>query len=146
MDTRRRVATLAPAVTCAFAVAVVLTGCGGARASAAAVDAAEAFYAAVADRDGEAACALLLPDAAEAVADDADAPCADAVTSGDAGQELASRARGLGDATAHVAGRQAQVLFAADTVFLARSGDGWVVTAAGCDAVPDRPYDCEVAA
>jgi hypothetical protein len=45
-----------------------------------------------------------------------------------------------------VAGRQAQVRLGGDTVFLARSGDGWVVTAAGCDPRPDRPYDCEVAA
>ncbi|WP_309133754.1 hypothetical protein [Cellulomonas sp.] len=129
-----------------LAVALVASACSDAPASADAVDAAERFYAAVADGDGEAACALLLPDAAEAAADDADAPCALAVTSGAIGDDLASRADGLGTATAHVAGRQAQVLFAADTVFLARSGGGWVVTAAGCDSRPERPYDCEVEA
>ncbi len=142
MDTRPGAAAVALVLTCAFAVA----GCAGAPSSPAAVDAAEAFYAAVTAGDGEAACALLLPDAAEAAADDADAPCAEALTASDVGEELASRADGQGEAEVHVAGRQAQVLFAADTVFLTRSGDGWVVTAAGCDAVPDRPYDCEVQA
>ncbi|MFC8190539.1 hypothetical protein ACFUMH_02615 [Cellulomonas sp. NPDC057328] len=141
MDRRGGAAAVALALTSAFA-----TACSGPPASSAPVAAAEAFYAAVAAGDGEAACALLLPDAAEAAADDADAPCAEALTSGRAGDELASRAGGRGDPTVHVAGRQAQVLLASDTVFLARSGDGWVVTAAGCDAVPDRPYDCEVAA
>ena len=46
----------------------------------------------------------------------------------------------------HVAGRQAQVVTATDTVFLALSGDAWVVTAAGCTPRDDRPYDCEVEA
>jgi hypothetical protein len=27
-------------------------------------------------------------------------------------------------------------------LFLTVSGDHWLVTAAGCDARPDRPYDC----
>ncbi|QGQ18023.1 hypothetical protein GC089_00495 [Cellulomonas sp. JZ18] len=141
--TRRHGATLA-ALTATVVLAA--SACSGTPASGAAVDAATRFYAAVADGDGAAACALLLPDAAESAAADEDATCAEAVTSGEIGDELSSRAGGLGEASAHVAGRQAQVLFAADTVFLTRSGSGWVVTAAGCDARPGRPYDCEVQA
>lgn len=44
----------------------------------------------------------------------------------------------------HRAGGQAQVRTAGDAVFLALSGDRWVVTAAGCEPQGDRPYDCEV--
>lgn len=104
------------------------------------------FYAAVDARDGEAACAVLAPTVAETVAEDAGTTCADAVTSGDLGADLATRASGASVVGVRVAGRQAQVRTGTDTVFLARSGSGWAVSAAGCDPRPDRPYDCEVAA
>ena len=41
-------------------------------------------------------------------------------------------------------GRNAQVVMDEDTLFLARSGGGWKITAAGCTARGERPYDCEV--
>lgn len=41
-------------------------------------------------------------------------------------------------------GRNAQVIMDEDTLFLARSGEGWKITAAGCTARGERPYDCEV--
>jgi len=124
-------------------VAVVLSACAPPGDSAS--DTARDFYAAVAAGDGDAACAALAPLVADAVEDAEQAPCADALTTGDLGEDLLSRAGGAGDPRVRVAGRQAQVRLGADTMFLARSGDGWVVTAAGCTARPERPYDCEVA-
>ncbi len=105
------------------------------------------FVGAIAAGDGPEACRLLLPDAAEALAEDAGEPCQEAVV--DPSGPLADVVAGADDVVVedvHVAGRQAQVVTASDTVFLALSGDGWVVTAAGCTARPDRPYDCEVEA
>lgn len=130
-----------------LALAVLgLAACAGPDA-ADAQDVVGRFTAAIAAGDGDAACDLLLPDAAEALADDAGEPCADAVV--DPSGPLADLVEAAGDPVVedvHVAGRQAQVVTASDTLFLALSGDGWVVTAAGCTARPDRPYDCEVEA
>jgi hypothetical protein len=103
--------------------------------------------AAVKAGDGQAACDLLLPDAAESLEQDAEAPCATAVVEDPrAGQELAHRAADAGVTEVHVAGMQAQVVTASDTVFLARSGERWIITAAACERRPERPYDCEVEA
>lgn len=105
------------------------------------------FYAAVEQRDGQAACDLLLPDAADSVAKEAESDCATAVVEDpQIGRELAHRAAEADVTQVQVAGRQAQVVTASDTVFLARSGDRWVVTAAACTERPERPYDCEVEA
>ncbi|WP_435738090.1 hypothetical protein V5D56_05710 [Cellulosimicrobium sp. PMB13] len=123
-----------------------LSACAGPDASDA-QDVVESFSAAIAAGDGDAACGLLLPDAAEALAEDTGQPCEDAVV--DPSGPLADVVAAAGDLVVedvHVAGRQAQVVTASDTLFLAHSGDGWVVTAAGCTARPDRPYDCEVEA
>ena len=107
----------------------------------------EELAAAVAGGDGAAACALILPDAADALAADEREPCADAITAPDGPlAALAAAGDGLVVEEVHVAGRQAQVVTATDTLFLAVSGDGWVVTAAGCTPREDRPYDCEVEA
>ncbi len=102
------------------------------------------FYAAIGDHDGDGACAVLAPTVAEAVAGDEGTTCAAAITSGEIGDDLIARSQDLATDGARVAGRQAQVRLGADTVFLARSGGSWVVTGAGCDARPERPYDCEV--
>ncbi|MDC7122372.1 hypothetical protein OMK64_12600 [Cellulomonas fimi] len=108
-------------------------------------DAASEFYAAIEAGDGEAACALLAPAVVDAVEDEEGEACADALTSGDLGSELASRASD-GEVTVRRAGGQAQARTPDDTVFLAASGDGWVVTAAACDPQPPRPYDCALEA
>ncbi|MCG7285207.1 hypothetical protein MHY85_04355 [Cellulomonas sp. ACRRI] len=127
-------------------VAALLAACGPGATARAAEDVAVAFSAAVADRDGDAACALLAASVAQTVAADAEAPCAQALSEGPVADDLAERAADARPEETRVAGRQAQVRLGSDTVFLARSGAGWVVTAAGCDPRPDRPYDCEVAA
>ena len=50
-----------------------------------------------------------------------------------------SAARGV-----EVFGKDAIVRLDRDTLFLARFEEGWRVTAAGCTATGDRPYDCVV--
>ena len=37
-----------------------------------------------------------------------------------------------------------QVKFVDQAVFLSRSDAGWLVTAAACKPVPDKPYDCGI--
>ncbi len=127
-------------------VTATLAGCAGPGA-AEAQDVVEDLAGALAVGDGDAACALILPAAADALAADEGEPCADVVTAPDgplAGLTAAGTEVVVEDV--HVAGRQAQVVTATDTVFLALSGDAWVVTAAGCTPRDDRPYDCEVEA
>lgn len=130
--------------TTASAVIVLVlaaSACAPAHEREAAAQAVRAFYAAVDAGDGEAACAVLAPGVVDTVEQDAGVPCADAVTSGDLGDELAARAS-VEDVTVQRAGGQAQARTTDDTVFLAASGDAWVVTAAACDPQPPRPYDC----
>ncbi len=84
---------------------------------------------------------LILPDAADALAADEGEPCADVVTAPDGPlAALAAAGDDLVVEDVHVAGRQAQVVTATDTLFLAVSGDGWVVTAAGLDPVTFGQY------
>jgi len=126
--------------------ALGLAACAG-PGSADARDVVEDLAGALAAGDGDAACALILPDAADALATDEGEPCADVVSAPDGPlAALAAAGDDLVVEDVHVAGRQAQVLTTTDTVFLAVSGDGWIVTAAGCTPREDRPYDCEVEA
>jgi hypothetical protein len=124
-------------------LAVGLTGCASDRPGPAAADtAARDFYRAIADGDGPKACALLAPATVEALEDDTDQACDQAILDGDVGDTLTSRAQDAADPSATTAGRQAQVRLTTDVVFLTVSGSSWAITAAGCDARPDRPYDC----
>ncbi len=122
---------------------MTVAGCGAARPGAAAADATvEAFYRAVSAADGAAVCAVLAPATVGTLEDDAAEPCAQAVLDGEVGETLTTRAQDPGHPNARVAGRQAQVTVTTDVLFLTISGDHWLVTAAGCDARPHRPYDC----
>jgi hypothetical protein len=98
--------------------------------------AAERFRAAVASQQDQAACAMLARKTAEKLPDTGQ-------TCGEALREL-----NLGDAgrvtEVSVWGDTAQVRMAGDTLFLQRYTDGWRIKAAGCEPVPDLPYDCEV--
>lgn len=126
--------------------ALGMAGCAGPDATDAA-DVVASFSRALAEGDGEAACALLLPDAASVLEESAGEPCPQAVV--DPAGPFADVIDDPDDPTpaqVHVAGRQAQVVTGTDTYFLARSGETWVVTAAACEPRPERPYDCEVEA
>jgi hypothetical protein len=115
-----------------------LTGCssGGAQDRVATV--AQSFQAAWTGRDGPALCALLAPQTRSEVVQSAGQPCAKAVLSEDLPD--ASKVR-----SSRVWGRSAQVQLRSDTVFLAKFPGGWKVTAAGCAAQPEKPYDCQIA-
>jgi hypothetical protein len=134
-------------VPCAVVVAAVtlaLSGCGSPRPTAdAAASTATDFYDAIGRSDGTAACDLLAPATLEELESDADEPCDEALLDGDVGETLTARAD-PSTASPSVAGRQAQVLLSSDVVFLTISGSSWLITAAGCDERPHRPYDCAV--
>ena len=117
--------------------AAVVGGCGND--DEAASRAAERFYAAVAARDGGAACAELEQSTLEALEHDAKSPCAEAVLSLElSGSEADS-------ATVWITSAQVR-LRRGDTVFLDETPDGWRVAAAGCkpQAGEEQPYECEV--
>ncbi|MCU7727521.1 hypothetical protein ODJ79_27705 [Actinoplanes sp. KI2] len=120
----------------ALLAAVAACGDGGRRAAATA--AAVAMLRAVADHDGEQACALLAPQTAKAVAQEQEATCADGVLKENLPAPGAEQ-------DTQVYGQWAKVRLDHDTIFLATFPGGWRVVAAGCrPQEQDRPYDCTV--
>lgn len=101
------------------------------------LDVAGQFSDAVEAGNGEAACALLAPATRASLERDAQAPCGDALLD----EELPPAGD---DPEPQVFGTSAQVRSRTDTVFLGLFDDGWRVTAAGCAAAGDRPYECAV--
>lgn len=115
-----------------------VSGCAGmnpgtSEAAVAALD----FHSALASGDYGRACGLLIPSAVEKVEAGAPGTCAEKLSQLDVPVAAAVQ-----DSAAY--GRNAQVVMDQDTLFLARSGDGWRITAAGCTSRGERPYDCEV--
>ncbi|MFI6458656.1 hypothetical protein ACIBF6_44815 [Streptosporangium amethystogenes] len=113
-----------------------LTGCAAATA-APAEQTVRRFYLAVESGQGQRACSLLTPEAAESLST--------------GGQTCATAVLGLdlpGGRTqaAEVWGDEAQVRLTRDTVFLHRFPQGWLVRGAGCRPRGERPYRCEVEA
>ncbi len=99
----------------------------------------DSFHAALAARDGAAACAELNSDAAETLEREEELPCPEAVLELD----LPAGARALG-AEVYVDSGYAD-LPGAGAAFLGDGPEGWKVTAAGCvPSAPDEPYDCEL--
>lgn len=115
---------------------VTLAGCGSSR-EAGVEDVATAFYSAVADGDGDAACGLLGPATRSELEQSAGKPCAQAVLEEDIPQVSAP-------VDVAVFGTAANVSFDADTTFLGEFGDEWLVVAAGCTATATGPHDCVV--
>jgi hypothetical protein len=123
-------------VALVLSAGMLLTGCahpGGSGVRAATT----AFFAAVSADDGDAACADLAPQAAEALGS-ADSTCAEEIVKLDL--------KGGSYVSSQVWGDRAEVKMSQDTVFLARFPGGWKVTGAGCEAQPQGPYDCDVEA
>lgn len=114
-----------------------LSGCAAEGTEAA--KAAEAFHRAVAASDMAAACALLQPHTREETARSSDnGSCESQLQKAklpDPGKVLRTEQYG----------QDAFVRFENDAVFLAVSGGGWKVTAAGCKPNGEEaPYTCEV--
>ncbi|MEW2353841.1 hypothetical protein [Spirillospora sp. NPDC029432] len=95
------------------------------------------LYGAVRDGDGRAACERLVPRAARSL-ESGGSDCAQEI--------LGLGLRGGPVHDVEVWSDRARAGAGSDTVFLTRWGDGWRVSAAGCRAQGDRPYDCEVSA
>jgi hypothetical protein len=120
-----------------MAVALVAAGCAGEPGVSAPAEIARRFHAAVARRDGAAACSLLAPQTRAELVQSAQQPCPAAVIS-----EEVPRVGGV--RTSSTFDTQAQVRFAGDTVFLAEFPGGWRVVAAACTPRPPLPYDCQI--
>ncbi len=95
------------------------------------------FHSALGSGDYPRACELLIPAAVEKLEAGAPGTCAEKLSQLDV-----PVADSVQDSASY--GRNAQVVMDQDTLFLARSGDGWKITAAGCTSRGERPYDCEV--
>lgn len=120
------------------ACAVCLSACStlGER-EAAASRAALRFEESLRRSDGVRACAALAPETRQEVEESAKTPCAEALL-----EEQLSLSGAVREV--QVYGRQAQVVLAADTLFLSAFSSGWKITAAGCVPRPHRPYQCQV--
>lgn len=123
------------AVGLAAAAALLAGGCGGQGSAEKepAGAAATAFVGALAG-DPAAACRMLAPDTRQEL-EDTEGPCPQSLSTQDL--PAASSVRAV-----EVYGKDAIVRLGQDTLFLARFGDGWRVTAAGCTPREDRPYRC----
>jgi hypothetical protein len=115
---------------------VLIAGCGATPGTGQVTRTADAWLAAARAGDGASLCRLLTPAAAQS-AETGGQTCAQAVGS------LDLPAAGPVGAV-QVWSDRAQVRTPTDTVFLTRLTAGWRVSAAGCTAERDRPYDCEV--
>lgn len=124
------------------ALAVVLggalSGCAGATDDDVA-RAADAFHAALSDRDGAAACASLSPATASELAKNSGKPCRKAILSETVPVPAAPGTVALYDTAG-------QVHYEREVVFLSEFPDGWKVVAAGCTPNPPGPYDCLIKA
>lgn len=128
-------------VTCGVLLVGLLlltAGCGGDGRNATVERVAEDFYAALAREDGAAACELLAPATRDELEQSAGTSCASAVL-----EEAVPPAGEAQDV--NVYGAAGEVELDKDTAFLGEFPDGWRVTAVGCTARPQEPYDCQVA-
>lgn len=105
--------------------------------TASAATVAVGFHDAVATGDGAAACALLAPQTATDVATNGNGSCAEGVLDQDMPEAGTVR-------NSQAFGRSAQVIMAADVLFLALFDGQWLITAAGCHSRREQPYDCAV--
>ncbi len=137
MPTTYRAASATMAIA-GVTIALVLTGCSSVGSGEAqARSAALRFHQALDGGDASSACDLLAPRTRAEIEASAKTPCSQALP----GEGL-PKAVGVG--TTDVYGTNARVVLDGDTLFLARFGAQWKVTAAGCEPRPDLPYDCTV--
>jgi hypothetical protein len=134
----RRSLAIALALLC-----LAVTGCGRGADREDATAVAERFFAAVGSGDGPAACRLLAPDTREALEDEEQKPCRDAI-----GGVQIDEARPTA-VELYLTNAQAD-LDNGERAFLSRTTDGWRVSAAGCttgEGPPEEvPMECELEA
>ncbi len=122
---------------CGAATALALTSCAGTQ-DAEAASVAQDLLAAVADQDGERACALLAPAARSELEDTSGKPCDKAILEEDIGEDSSPAAVEVYDS-------MARVRFESGTVFLSTFDGHWLVVGAACTPKPgDQPYDCSI--
>jgi hypothetical protein len=114
-------------------VLALVTGCGAS--PSAAEQAAARFTTAVAHGHWSQACSVLSPRTRAELEQSAGSDCPRALA-----DEHLPRAGAIGGSSRF--GTTAQVRFRRDTLFMARFGAAWRVSAAGCKRVPGHPYDC----
>jgi hypothetical protein len=114
----------------------VLVGCGNSQEEPV-LEAADAFYRAVAAQDGASVCDRLTRVTRSELEQSSGQPCDRAVLEENI---PAVHARGR----VEVFGTMAQATYDADTMFLTRFGDRWLVTAVGCSLGARGIYDCRV--
>lgn len=119
-------------------VATLAAGCGSGPDSTVAQRVARSFYAEVSSGDFAAACALLSPEARDALQYSEMRPCAAVLGE----QQLTGGA--VRDV--EVFGRAAIVRLDADTAFLGEFPGGWQITAAGCVEGEHEKYKCVLGA
>jgi hypothetical protein len=115
--------------------ALACAGCGMAAEKDGVREAASALFRDVRNGDGAAACGRLVPQAASGL-ETGGTRCEDEIL------KLGLSGGPLGPV--EVWSEYARVRAGGDTVFLTRWGDGWRVTAAGCEPREEGPYDCEI--
>lgn len=122
----------------ALGALLALAGCAGQGSAedAPAADTAERFTQTV-TADTPAACALLAPQTRVEL-ESGHGPCDQSLPQSDVPDD-AGKVREV-----KVYGKDAVAYLERDTVFLARFGEGWRVTAAGCTPNGDKPYECDV--
>ncbi|SEC13783.1 hypothetical protein SAMN04489806_2691 [Paramicrobacterium humi] len=124
----------ASGIVLAVGLTLGLAACGAQSEVSPVLDTTTSFRQAIADGDGQAACELLNDATRVTLGSD----CANAIAS----EDLPGAASDTG--TAEVQGRMAIVQFNDDTIFLAKTPDGWRITAAGCVPQTEGPYQCTV--
>lgn len=103
----------------------------------AALQTATTFQQAVRQRDGQAACDLIAPEARDRLEAGSRQPCPAALTALDLSPDVPGSIAVWGD--------NAQLRLPSGALFLAKFRSGWKVTAAGCRPRPELPYACAVA-
>jgi hypothetical protein len=120
-------------------LALPLAGCGTGDRESDAAAVADRFHAALAGRDGQAACNELSHETASKLESEQKKPCKEAILS----LELPT-AGTVADTRVYITGAIA-TLAEGGTDFLDEAADGWRVSAAGCTpTAPEQPYECEL--
>jgi hypothetical protein len=118
------------------AILCLAAGCGPAERESGPSSVAEEFSEALAAGDAAAACASLAEGTLESLTKSEDQDCEASLASLDLPSGAVREVAVWGD--------RAQVRTDADVLFLTEFSSGWKVTAAGCEAQGERPYQCEV--